>query len=154
MDKCLIPDTRKIMQFEFEIEGGNFSRAGTAASEVKKKLRQLNVETGIVKRVVVALYEAEVNVVAHAYRGLMKVDIDEERILLVIRDEGPGIADIGKAMEEGFSTASPEVREMGFGAGMGLPNMKKNVDIFDISSKVGVGTIVEMISYLNKGRKA
>ena len=154
MDKCLIPDTRKIMQFEFEIEGGNFSRAGTAASEVKKKLRQLNVETGIVKRVVVALYEAEVNVVAHAYRGLMKVDIDEERILLVIRDEGPGIDDIGKAMEEGFSTASPEVREMGFGAGMGLPNMKKNVDIFDISSKVGVGTIVEMISYLNKGRKA
>jgi serine/threonine-protein kinase RsbT len=153
MDKFLIRDTRKIMQFEFEIEGGNFSRAGTAASEVKKKLRQLNVETGIVKRVVVALYEAEVNVVAHAYRGLMKVDIDEERILLVIEDEGPGIADIDKAMEEGFSTASPEVREMGFGAGMGLPNMKKNVDILDVSSRVGKGTKVEMVSYLNRERK-
>jgi serine/threonine-protein kinase RsbT len=139
------------MQFEYEIEGGNFSRAGYASSEVKKKLRQLNVDTQIVKRVVVALYEAEVNIVAHAYRGLMKVDIDEKRILLLLEDEGPGIPDIGKAMEEGYSTASPEVREMGFGAGMGLSNIKKNVDNLDISSEVGKGTMVEMITYLNKG---
>jgi serine/threonine-protein kinase RsbT len=140
------------MEFEYEIEGVNFSRAGSASSEVKKRLRQLNVETGIVKKVVVALYEAEVNVVAHAYSGLVKADIDEERILLVITDEGPGIPDIDKAMEEGYSTASPEVREMGFGAGMGLPNMKKNVDSLEISSQVGQGTMVTMITYLKGGK--
>jgi serine/threonine-protein kinase RsbT len=152
MDNCLIQDPGVIMQFEYEIEGGNFSRVGAAASEVKKRLRQLNVATAIVKKIVVALYEAEVNVVAHAYSGLVRADIDEERILLVITDEGPGIPDIDRAMEEGFSTASPEVREMGFGAGMGLPNMKKNVDVLEISSEVGKGTMVEMITYLKGGK--
>ncbi len=136
------------MQFEYEIEGGNFSRAGYASSEVKKKLRQLNVDLKIIKRVVVALYEAEVNVVAHAWSGIMRVDIDRGRISLEIDDEGPGIPDIDKAMEEGFSTASPEVREMGFGAGMGLPNIKKNVDKLNITSEVGKGTKVVMVTYL------
>ncbi|MFP4366121.1 MAG: ATP-binding protein [Bacteroidales bacterium] len=140
------------MHFEYEIEGGNFSKAGYASSEVKKRLRQLNVDLQIVKRIVVALYEAEVNVVAHAYHGKMIVEIDEEKILLVLEDTGPGIADIEKAMEEGFSTASAEVREMGFGAGMGLPNIKKNVDHLEISSEVGEGTRVEMITYMKKGR--
>ncbi len=140
------------MQFEYEIEGGNFSRAGYASSEVKKRLRQLNVDLQIVKRIVVALYEAEVNVVAHAYQGKMIVEIDEKKILLVLEDSGPGIADIEKAMEEGFSTASAEVREMGFGAGMGLSNIKKNVDHLEITSEVGEGTRVEMITYMNKGR--
>ncbi len=140
------------MQFEYEIEGGNFSKAGYASSEVKKRLRQLNVDLQIVKRIVVALYEAEVNVVAHAYQGKMIVEIDEEKILLVLEDSGPGIADIEKAMEEGFSTASAEVREMGFGAGMGLSNIKKNVDHLDITSEVGKGTRVEMITYMKKGR--
>jgi serine/threonine-protein kinase RsbT len=139
------------MQFEYEIEGGNFSKAGYASSEVKKKLRQLNVDLQVVKRVVVALYEAEVNIVAHAYSGVMKVEIDEERIILILEDTGPGIPDIDQAMEEGYSTASPEVREMGFGAGMGLPNIKKNVDQLLISSEVGKGTRVEMITYINKG---
>jgi serine/threonine-protein kinase RsbT len=142
------------MHFEYEIEGGNFSRAGFASSEVKKKMRQLNVELQVVKRVVVALYEAEVNIVAHAYHGKMKVEIDEERIVLVLEDEGPGIPDIDRAMEEGYSTASAAVREMGFGAGMGLPNIKKNVDHLAITSEVGKGTKVEMITYLNRGRKA
>lgn len=140
------------MHFEYEIEGGNFSRAGYASSEVKKRLRQLNVDLQIVKRIVVALYEAEVNVVAHAFQGKMIVEIDEEKILLILEDTGPGIADIEKAMEEGFSTASPEVREMGFGAGMGLPNIKKNVDHLKITSEVGEGTRVEMITYMKKGR--
>lgn len=140
------------MHFEYDIEGGNFSKAGYASSEVKKRLRQLNVDLQIVKRIVVALYEAEVNVVAHAYHGKMIVEIDEEKILLVLEDTGPGIADIEKAMEEGFSTASAEVREMGFGAGMGLPNIKKNVDHLEISSEVGEGTRVEMITYMKKGR--
>ena len=138
------------MQFEYEIEGGNFSKAGYASSEVKKRLRQLNVDLQIVKRIVVALYEAEVNIVAHAYHGKMKVEIDEEKILLILEDDGPGIPDIDKAMEEGFSTASDQVREMGFGAGMGLPNIKKNVDHLDITSEVGKGTRVEMITYMNR----
>lgn len=136
------------MYFEYEIEGGNFSRAGFASSEVKKRLRQLNVDMKVIKRVVVALYEAEVNVVAHAWRGRMRVDIDRDRIRLEIDDEGPGIPDIDKAMEEGYSTATPEVREMGFGAGMGLPNIKKNVDRLNIASEVGKGTKVEMVTYL------
>ena len=136
------------MHFEYEIEGGNFSRAGYASSEVKKKLRQLNVDLKIIRRVVVALYEAEVNVVAHAWSGIMSVDIDRDRIIIEVEDEGPGIPDIDKAMEEGFSTASPEVREMGFGAGMGLPNIKKNVDMLNITSDVGKGTKVEMVTYL------
>lgn len=140
------------MHYEFDIEGGNFSKAGLASSEIKKKLRQLNVDNQVVKRVVVALYEAEVNIVAHAYNGTMDVEIDEEKILLVLQDNGPGIPDIEKAMEEGYSTASPEVREMGFGAGMGLPNIKKNVDHLDISSEIGKGTRVEMITYINRGR--
>jgi serine/threonine-protein kinase RsbT len=139
------------MQFEYEIEGGNFSKAGYASSEVKKKLKQLNVDLQIVKRVVVALYEAEINIVAHAYKGIMKVEIDEEKIILILEDSGPGIADIDQAMEEGFSTASPEVREMGFGAGMGLPNIKKNVDHLSISSEVGKGTRVEMITKITGG---
>ncbi|MGF1586227.1 MAG: ATP-binding protein [Bacteroidales bacterium] len=142
------------MQFEYEIEGGNFSKAGYASSEVKKKLKQLNVDLQIVKRVVVALYEAEVNIVAHAYSGVMKVEIDEERIVLVLEDSGPGIPDIDQAMVEGFSTASQEVREMGFGAGMGLPNIKKNVDHLNISSEVGKGTRVEMITNITGGKWA
>ena len=136
------------MIFTYQIEGGNFSKAGYASSEVKKKLRQLNVDQQVIKRIVVALYEAEVNVVAHAYNGMMEVEIDQDRISLVLTDQGPGIPDIDKAMEEGYSTATPEVREMGFGAGMGLPNIKKNVDVLKIKSEVGKGTVVQMITYI------
>ena len=136
------------MQFDFEVEGGNFSKAGTASSEVKKILNQLNVDYKIIKRVVVALYEAEVNIVAHAYRGWITADIDTNRIKLTLEDEGPGIPDIEKAMEPGFSTASAKVREMGFGAGMGLPNIKKNTDEFKLESEVGKGTRLEMMVLL------
>ena len=128
------------MQFRFELEGGNFSKAGYASSQIKKVLKQLSVDPRIIKRVVVALYEAEVNVLA---------DIEVDRISLLLQDEGPGIPDIGQAMQEGFSTASAAVREMGFGAGMGLPNMKKNVDELTIESKVGEGTVVRMLTYFS-----
>lgn len=141
------------MQFDFEVEGGNFSKAGTASSEVKKILNQLNVDYKIIKRIVVALYEAEVNIVAHAYKGWITVTIDTEQIKLNLDDEGPGIPDIEKAMQAGFSTASAKVREMGFGAGMGLPNIKKNVDELKIESEVGKGTKVEMVVYLNGERE-
>jgi serine/threonine-protein kinase RsbT len=137
------------MEFRYEVEGGNFSKAGHASSSVKKILKQLNVDSKIIKRVVVALYEGEVNVVAHAHRGSIFVDIDEKRIVIRIDDSGPGIADIQQAMQEGFSTASAAVREMGFGAGMGLPNIKRNTDEFTIQSEVGKGTILEMMTYLS-----
>ena len=136
------------MEFNFNLEGGNFSRAGTASSEIKKILKQLNVDALLIKRIVVALYEAEVNVVAHAYEGVMNVVLDGKSIVVTITDKGPGIPDIAKAMQEGFSTASPEVREMGFGAGMGLPNMKKNCDRLNIESTENVGTKVTMTTYL------
>ena len=137
------------MQFRFELEGGNFSKAGYASSQIKKVLKQLSVDPRIIKRVVVALYEAEVNVVAHAGRGTVLADIEVDRISLLLQDEGPGIPAIGQAMLEGFSTASAAVREMGFGAGMGLPNMKKNVDELTIESKVGEGTVVRMLTYFS-----
>ena len=137
------------MQFRFELEGGNFSKAGYASSQIKKVLKQLSVDPRIIKRVVVALYEAEVNVVALAWRGTVLADIEVDRISLLLQDEGPGIPDIGQAMQEGFSTASAAVREMGFGAGMGLPNMKKNVDELTIESKVGEGTVVRMLTYFS-----
>jgi len=137
------------MHFEFKVEGGNFSKAGAASSEVKKILKQLNVDPKIIKRIVVALYEAEVNIVAHAYNGIIYVDINTKEIKTQLIDEGPGIPDIQLAMQKGFSTASPEVREMGFGAGMGLANIKSNSDVLNISSEVGKGTNVEIINYLN-----
>ncbi|PKQ65186.1 anti-sigma regulatory factor [Labilibaculum filiforme] len=136
------------MKFTFVIEGGNFSKAGTASSEVKKILKQLNVDPKIIKRTVVSLYEAEVNVVAHAFEGNMNVEIFPDKIVVRIEDKGPGIPDIDMAMQIGFSTATPEVREMGFGAGMGLPNIKKNSDRMNISSTINVGTQLEIVNYL------
>lgn len=135
------------MHFEYNVEGGNFTRAGYASSEIKKILKQLNVDIGIVKRTVVGSYEGEVNIVAHAYSGTIYVDIDTEKVEITLADEGPGIPDIDKAMQEGFSTASSQVREMGFGAGMGLPNMKKNADLMEISSEVNKGTTVKITMF-------
>ncbi|MBI9057962.1 MAG: anti-sigma regulatory factor [Labilibaculum sp.] len=137
------------MEFTFFIEGGNFSKAGTASSEVKKILKQLNVDSKIIKRTVVSLYEAEVNVVAHAFEGNMNVELFPDKIVVKIVDKGPGIPDIDRAMEKGFSTATSKVREMGFGAGMGLPNIKRNSDEMNISSKVDVGTTLEIVNFLN-----
>jgi serine/threonine-protein kinase RsbT len=145
---ALSPSTNADMKLEFKIEGGDFSKAGNASSEVKKVLKQMNVDPLCIKRVVVALYEAEVNIVAHAYRGVITVDINSDKINLRLIDEGPGIPDIQQAMQEGFSTASEEVRSMGFGAGMGLSNIKRNADVFNISSDVGKGTIVEIENVL------
>ncbi len=133
------------MHFEYKIEAGDFSNAGYASSQIKKILKQLNVDPSVIKRMVVALYEAEVNIVAHAHSGTIYADITGENIKVRLVDKGPGIPDIELAMTAGYSTASPQVREMGFGAGMGLPNMKNNVDVLNIKSEVNVGTEVEMI---------
>ena len=136
------------VHMEYSIEGGNFTRAGYASSEIKKTLKRLGIDQTVIKRTVVAAYEAEVNIVAHAYTGKVVFDIDEEKISLLFTDRGPGIMDINKAMEEGFSTASHAVREMGFGAGMGLPNIRKNADTLDVTSTVGKGTQVTITIYL------
>ena len=138
------------MRFDYEVTGGNFADAGIASSEIKKILKKINVESSVIKKTVVALYEAEVNVVAHAYKGKIEVDIDRNSIVMILKDEGPGIADIEQAMQEGYSTASEKVREMGFGAGMGLPNIKKNADSLEIKSEVGKGTTVKIIIYLTQ----
>ncbi|MFW6019219.1 MAG: ATP-binding protein [Bacteroidales bacterium] len=137
------------MNIKFDIEGGNFSSAGLASSEVKRLLKQLNIDIKTIKRLVVAMYEAEVNVVAHAYQGEADVDINEDHIKVVFTDHGPGISDIEQAMQKGYSTASDQVREMGFGAGMGLPNIESHADKLNITSEVGKGTRVEIICYLN-----
>ena len=138
-----------MMNFKFLVEGGDFTNAGTASSDVKKMMKQLGVDNSIIKRTVVALYEAEVNIVAHAFKGEIEVTIDEDKIYVKLADEGPGIPDISQAMQKGFSTASPKVREMGFGAGMGLPNMKANADILQVNSVVNQGTVVEITNFFN-----
>mgnify|MGYP002853506363 FL=1 len=132
------------MHLEYQVYEADFVNAGAASSAIKKTLKQLNVSPQIVKRVVVALYEAEVNAIAHAYGGTIYADIEADKITVKVVDTGPGIPDIDWAMQEGNSTASPEVRNMGFGAGMGLPNIQKNVDKLNVTSTVGVGTTVEM----------
>lgn len=130
------------MKLEFDIASGDFSKAGRASSRIKKMLKQLQVDPKVIKRIVVAIYEAEVNVVAHSVGGKMTAEIDGTGITVVVQDNGPGIEDIQKAMQEGFSTATKAVRNMGFGAGMGLPNINRNTDDFTIESEVGEGTIL------------
>ena len=135
---------------EYPIKGGDFVNAGNASSAVKSILKQLNIDSTIIKRVVISLYESEVNVAAHADGGTIKVEINSAAVRMVISDHGPGIPDIQMAMREGFSTATSEVREMGFGAGMGLPNIKRNSDIFNIKSEPGKGTELEIVIKLSK----
>jgi len=137
------------MSFEYKVEGGDFTHAGYASSQVKKMMKQLGVDSSIIKRVVVCLYEAEVNIVAHAYSGTIFVTLDTDTVTMKLTDSGPGIPDISLAMQKGFSTASREVREMGFGAGMGLPNISANADKFKITSEPGVGTTLDILINLN-----
>ena len=134
-----------MMTFEYQVQAGDFTTGGFVSSQVKKTLKQLNVDVAVIKRVVVALYEAEINIVAHSHGGVIYVAIDNDKITIKLVDKGPGIPDIDLAMTAGYSTASPQVREMGFGAGMGLPNIKNNVDYLNVKSEVGVGTEVDMM---------
>lgn len=133
------------MSFEYRITGGDFTHAGNASSKVKQMLKKLGVENSVIRRVVVCLYEAEVNIVAHAYEGIINIQLGTETISMKLTDNGPGITDISLAMQKGYSTASSKVREMGFGAGMGLPNIKDNADSFTIRSEPGKGTEVEIM---------
>ena len=136
---------KKELMWDYEIEGKDFRNAGRVSSKVKDILKELGFDPDFVRRVAIASYEAEMNVVCHAEKGTLHVAILPEALKIVVEDQGPGIPDIELAMQEGYSTAPPEIREMGFGAGMGLPNMKKNTDELNIVSTVGKGTVVEMI---------
>lgn len=129
----------------FHVKQGDMTTAGDASARIKRQLKQLGIPASVVRRVSVGTYEAEINLVIHAYGGNIDFSVDPEKITIRVVDQGPGIPDLKKAMTEGWSTASNEVRNLGFGAGMGLPNMKRNADDFDIKSEVGVGTDITMI---------
>lgn len=139
-------------QQEFPIRGGNFSRGGEVSCEVKDLLKELGLGPEVVRRAAIASYEAEMNVIMYAEEGRLDLSVTPRKIKIVVEDKGPGIKKIKLAMREGYSTATLEMREMGFGAGMGLPNIKKNTDKFRISTKVGRGTKLEM-TIMTDGRK-
>ena len=130
--------------FRFDVDGEDFTSAGQASVQIKKNLRQIGIPPEIIRRVSIAMYEGEINMVIHAGGGEAVVTVDEQAITITLTDKGPGIKDIEQAMQEGFSTAPDQIRSLGFGAGMGLPNMKRYTDSMDITSTVGVGTKVVM----------
>ncbi len=130
---------------QYAVDGEDFSVAGDASRKLKKVLQNLGVDPQIIRKATVAMYEGEINMVIHADGGVIDVEITPEKIHIFLRDKGPGIPNISLAMTEGYSTASDNVRELGFGAGMGLPNMQKYTDYMNITTEVGVGTTIEMI---------
>lgn len=136
MNECL--------KFSYLVEGENFDGAGAASEDTKARLKRLGVSKEVIRKVAISMYEAEINMVIHANGGKADVMICPDKIKVVMKDTGKGIENIEQAMQEGFSTASEQIRSLGFGAGMGLPNMKKYSDSLDIQSQVGVGTVVTM----------
>ena len=132
------------IKFHFNVDGEDFTSAGEASVGVKKLLRQMNIAPDIIKKVSIAMYEGEINMVIHADGGNADVYVYPDKIQIVLEDRGPGIPDINLAMQEGYSTAKDSVRSLGFGAGMGIPNMKKYTDRLEIESEVGKGTTVTM----------
>lgn len=138
---------------DMEIEERNFEAAGECSSRLKESLRRLGVEPGIIRRISIATYELEMNIVIHSHGGRITVGIDRNEIYISARDSGPGIEDVEKAFQPGFSTAGEEVREMGFGAGMGLNNVKKYSDKLELETEPGEGTVVESWIYLEEDRE-
>lgn len=130
--------------FRYTIDGDDFTRAGEASSSVKNKLKMLGLSADVTRRVAIAMYEGEINMVIHADGGEITVTVSDSEITMVLADTGPGIPDVEKAMQEGYSTAREEVRSLGFGAGMGLPNMKRYADEMQIDTVVGKGTTITM----------
>ena len=134
-----------MMHLSYVVSGTDFTRAGEASGDVKRKLKTMGADPGAVRKVSIAMYEGEINMDIHANGGEIDVYITEDQVRMVLTDHGPGIADVEKAMQAGYSTAPDNVRTLGFGAGMGLPNMKKYSDSMEIRTKLGEGTVVEMI---------
>lgn len=139
-----------IIRVKYNIPANDFAAAGEASSSVKKMLSQLGVSPSIIKKTAIAMYESEINAVIHGGGGSAHVEIDREKITITIEDKGPGIPDIELAMQEGYTTASDSIREMGFGAGMGLPNIKRYSDEFNLTSEVGKGTVLRIAVYLKR----
>ncbi|NLJ60562.1 MAG: anti-sigma regulatory factor [Firmicutes bacterium] len=133
------------MRLEYHVSGRDFQAAGGAAAKTKRALRQIGIDAETARRVGIVAYEAEMNIVIHAYRGTVGIDILPERVIIYADDEGPGISDIALAMQVGYSTASEDIREMGFGAGLGLPNMKRYSDELKVTSQVGSGTSIRAV---------
>ena len=132
------------LKFKFDVQGGNFTSAGQASIQIKKNLRRLGLDPETIRRVSIAMYEGEINMVIHAHGGEADVNVHEGYIEIILKDNGPGIKNIEQAMQEGFSTAPDQIRSLGFGAGMGLPNMKRYSDEMTVESTVGVGTTITM----------
>jgi len=133
------------MKLHFVVDGDDFTRAGETSSKVKKTLNKLGFSPQVVRKVSIAMYEGEINMVIHANGGTIDVEVSPDEITIMMQDTGPGIPNVEKAMQEGFSTADSSVRELGFGAGMGLPNMKKYSDEMEIVTELGKGTCVKLI---------
>ncbi len=133
------------LTFHFDVDGEDFTSAGQASVQVKKNLRRLGIPPEIIRQVSIAMYEGEINMVIHAGGGEADVVVSEDKIEIILADKGPGIADVNLAMQEGYSTATDSVRSLGFGAGMGLPNMKRYTDEMTIDSVVGEGTTIKMV---------
>ena len=136
------------IKFVYDVDGENFTSAGEASIAIKKNLSMLGFDPGLIRRVAIAMYEGEINMVIHAGGGVATVYIYDDKIVMILKDHGPGIANIEQAMKEGFSTAPENIRNLGFGAGMGLPNMKKNTDEMKIESELGVGTTITMTVFI------
>ncbi len=141
------------MNAEFKIIGQDFKKAGEASFEVKHRLKRLGLPPDVIRRVATAAYEAELNVIIYAQKGSMKICVQEECIDVTVSDKGPGIPDIPRAMQVGYTTAPPHVKQLGYGSGMGLPNIKKNSDWMDIQSEVDRGTTLRFKVNLNERQK-
>lgn len=147
-----MPERQDIMDamiMHYTVDGNDFTLAGDCSSKVKKMLTKLGFDPVVIRKTAIAMYEGEINMVIHANGGTIDVEVSPEKIIATLKDTGPGIADINIAMQEGYSTATNQVRELGFGAGMGLPNMKKYSDEMNVKSVVGEGTTVELVFYAN-----
>lgn len=132
------------LTFHYDVLGGDFTSAGNASVQAKKALRQLGFDPEIIRRVAIAMYEGEINMVIHANGGTADILVYDDAIEIVLADKGPGIPDVDLAMQEGYSTAPDNIRSLGFGAGMGLPNMKRHTDDIKIDTTIGVGTTITM----------
>lgn len=136
------------LSLKYKVEPNDFITAGEASGDLKKVLKQLGVHPGIIRKASIVMYEGEINMVIHANGGEIHVEIDPDKIYIELRDEGPGIPDMDRAMQEGYSTAPDQIRSLGFGAGMGLPNIKKYADEMDVETKLGVGTTLKLTVYM------
>jgi anti-sigma regulatory factor (Ser/Thr protein kinase) len=144
LNQAVIESENTLNQYRFDIEGGNFNAAGTVSTRLKSILKQKGLPDDVVRKSAIVSYEAEINVVSYASKGTINLTVTPEAVQIEVADEGPGIPDIEQAMQQGYSTANQQIREMGFGAGMGLFNIKSYSDQFDISSEVNKGTLLKM----------